>query len=72
MGVPFKHLVVVAQGRDSFGVVAGGRRLKALQALARNKTIASDTEVRCLVKDGDADITEISLAENLGQESMLG
>lgn len=65
-----QNLVVVPEGRGKFGVVAGGRRLRALQDLAKNDTIAKDFEVECRVKDKDADITEISLAENVGQEAM--
>ena len=65
-----QNLVAIPEGRGKFGVVAGGRRLKALQALAKKKAIAADTEVRCLVKDKDAEVTEISLAENIGQLTM--
>lgn len=65
-----QNLVVVPEGKGKFGVVAGGRRLRALQALAKAKAVSKNCEVRCLVKDKDADITEISLAENVGQESM--
>ena len=65
-----QNLVVVPEGKGKFGVVAGGRRLRALQDLAKNDTINKDFEVECRVKDKDADITEISLAENVGQEAM--
>ncbi len=65
-----QNLVAVPEGKGKFGVVAGGRRLRALQALAKGKKIATNIGVPCLVKDKDADITEISLAENVGQESM--
>ena len=65
-----QNLVVVPEGKGKFGVVAGGRRLRALQDLAKSDTIAKDFEVECRVKDKDADITEISLAENVGQEAM--
>ncbi|PLW67795.1 ParB/RepB/Spo0J family partition protein [Pseudohalioglobus lutimaris] len=65
-----QNLVVVPEGRGKFGVVAGGRRLRALQDLAKSDAIAKDFEVECRVKDKDADITEISLAENVGQEAM--
>jgi len=50
-----------AEGR--FEVVAGGRRLAALQLLAKQKQIAADYPVPCHALDG-ADATEISLAEN--------
>lgn len=65
-----QNLVVVPESKGKYGVVAGGRRLRALQDLAKNDTIAADFEVECRVKDKDADITEISLAENVGQEAM--
>ncbi|MAT94144.1 MAG: hypothetical protein CME59_16305 [Halioglobus sp.] len=65
-----QNLVVVPEGRNTFGVVAGGRRLRALKELAKNNTLPADYAVACQVKDKDADITEISLAENVGQEAM--
>ena len=65
-----QNLVVVPEGKGKFGVVAGGRRLRALQDLAKNNTINKNFEVECRVKDKDADITEISLAENVRQEAM--
>ena len=49
--------------------VAGGRRLAALNLLAKQKKIASDFPVPCEVRDG-ADATEISLAENEMREAM--
>jgi len=48
---------------ELFEVVAGGRRLAALQLLAKQKQIAPDYAVPCDRRD-DADATEISLAEN--------
>jgi ParB family chromosome partitioning protein len=65
-----QNLVVMPEGKDTFGVVAGGRRLRALQALAKAKTVPSNLGVICMVKDKNADITEISLAENVSQEAM--
>jgi ParB family chromosome partitioning protein len=52
-----------ASGEGLFEVVAGGRRLAALQLLAKQKQIAADYPVPCDSRDG-ADATEISLAEN--------
>jgi ParB family chromosome partitioning protein len=49
-----------------FEVVAGGRRLAALQRLASKKELAASTRIPCHVIAGDA-ATEISLAENVGQ-----
>lgn len=52
-----------------FGVVAGGRRLRALQLLAKNGKIPADHLIECgLVNDGMA--SEVSLAENISQEAM--
>tara|TARA_R110001592_G_scaffold343029_1_gene633167 strand:- start:4827 stop:6707 length:1881 start_codon:yes stop_codon:yes gene_type:complete len=65
-----QNLVVVPEGKGKFGVVAGGRRLRALQALAKKSVVGANCEVPCLVKGKDSDITEISLAENVGQETM--
>jgi len=52
----------------TFEVVAGGRRLAALNKLAA-KAIAKDAEIECEVRDGD-DAVAISLAENFGQLPM--
>ena len=65
-----ENLVVradVAGGDDTerFAVVAGGRRLKAMQALVEDKVIDADHPVPCQVRSGDADPAELSLAENV-------
>ena len=52
-------------GTDRFAVVAGGRRLRALQALVEDKVLDIDHPVPCQVRSGDADPGEISLAENV-------
>jgi ParB family transcriptional regulator, chromosome partitioning protein len=60
----------VRQGKGkSFEVLAGGRRLAALNLLAKQKKIASDFQVPCEVREG-SDATEISLAENEMREAM--
>ena len=46
-------------------VVAGGRRLKAMQALVGNGVLDAEHPVPCLVKSGDVEPGEISLAENV-------
>lgn len=51
------------KGKERFLVVAGGRRLLALQALAAEKRIKPDFAVPCTVVDADKAV-EISLAEN--------
>ena len=53
-----------ADGVERFAVVAGGRRLTALQALAENGTLHADHPVPCkIAANGDA--VELSLAENV-------
>jgi ParB-like chromosome segregation protein Spo0J len=63
---------VVPGKKDHFEVIAGGRRLRALQALAKQQAIPADYPVPCLVKTEPGDMTEISLAENVQHEAMLG
>ncbi|MCB0638355.1 MAG: ParB N-terminal domain-containing protein, partial [Lewinella sp.] len=69
-----QNLVVVPRDDDGadahFEVIAGGRRLKALQALARQAAIPGDYPVPCLIMTDPAAITEISLAENVQHEAM--
>lgn len=55
--------VIPAEETNRFAVLAGGRRLKALQKLAKEKIIAADFPVPCHIPDGE-NATEISLAEN--------
>ncbi len=60
-----QNLVVNALARGKFEVTAGGRRLKQLKALAKDKAIKKTEPITCLVKNGEAhEIREISLAEN--------
>ena len=46
-------------------MVAGGRRLKAMQALVGDGVLDAEHPVPCLVKSGDVEPGEISLAENV-------
>jgi ParB family chromosome partitioning protein len=48
--------------RGKYAVVAGQRRLLALQSLAKAKTIAADFDVPCMIASGDTDAAELSLA----------
>ena len=50
---------------ERYAVVAGGRRLKAMQALVEDGVLDPDHPVLCLVKSGDVEPAEISLAENV-------
>ena len=52
-------------GAERYAVVAGGRRLKAIQALVEDDVFDPDHPVPCLVKSGDVEPGEISLAENV-------
>lgn len=55
--------------KKEYEVIAGGRRLAALKLLAKRKSLAADAPVAChVIEDGNS--TEISLAENVGQEPM--
>lgn len=68
-----QNLVVtsVTKPKGSFAVEAGGRRLRALQALAEEGKIARTLEVCCLViEGGQAVAREASLAENFQRLSM--
>lgn len=51
------------------GVEAGGRRFSALGLLLRKGVIAADELIDCTVIDA-VEATEVSLAENVGQEPM--
>ena len=64
-----QNLVVVPEG-EAFAVIAGGRRLKALQGLAQAGQIAGDYPVPCAVRGAEDSVTAISLAENFQREAM--
>ena len=57
-------------GTDRYAVVAGGRRLKALQTLVEDGVCEADRPVPCLVRAGDIEPGEISLAENVVRIAM--
>ena len=52
-------------GTERYAVVAGGRRLKAMQALVEDKVFDPDHPVPCQVRSGDVEPAELSLAENV-------
>ena len=52
-------------GTERYAVVAGGRRLKAMQALVEDEAFDADRPVPCQVRTGDAQPGEVSLAENV-------
>ncbi len=55
---------------ERFAVVAGGRRLKAMQALVEDKVFDADHPLPCQVRSGDAEPGEVSLAENVVRIAM--
>ena len=57
-------------GSERFAVVAGGRRLKAMQALVEDQVFDADRPVPCQVRSGDAEPGEVSLAENVVRIAM--
>lgn len=59
-----QNLQVRPGDKGKFEVVAGGRRLAALQRLAKAKTIGKTEGIACHVMNGE-DASEISLAENI-------
>ena len=72
---PQENLVVRPDESDSdgderFAVVAGGRRLKAMQALVEDGVFDADHPVPCQVRSGDVEPGEVSLAENVVRIAM--
>ncbi len=65
-----QSLVVRKDKRGKYAVVAGGRRLLALQSLAESGAMEADHPVPCSVIGRETDATEISLAENVQREAM--
>ena len=60
------NLVVRSDGPDGgYAVVAGDRRLMALKALAADGVLDATHPVPCMVVDGNASSSELSLAENV-------
>ena len=57
-------------GSEHFAVVAGGRRLKAMQALVEDKVFDAHCSVPCQVRSADVEPGEISLAENVVRIAM--
>ena len=57
-------------GTERYAVVAGGRRLMAMQALVEDKVFDADHPVPCQVRTGDAEPGEVSLAENVVRIAM--
>ena len=65
------NLVVRSDGPgNGYAVVAGGRRLAALKALAADGVLDATHPVPCLVVNGNAPSNELSLAENVVRIAM--
>jgi ParB family chromosome partitioning protein len=64
-----QSLVVSKHRKAKYAIVAGGRRLAALQLLAEQGSIDASFAVPCQVQDGD-DATELSLVETALREQM--
>ena len=54
-----------APAAEHYAVVAGGRRLRAMQALVQDEVLDANHPVPCQVRTGDAEPSELSLAENV-------
>ncbi len=66
-----ENLVVQSDGPEGgYAVVAGGRRLAALKALAADGVLDAAHPVPCLIVDRDAMPSELSLAENVIRVAM--
>ncbi|VWX51039.1 hypothetical protein NOVOSPHI9U_370043 [Novosphingobium sp. 9U] len=64
-------IVAKAKKRGMFDVIAGGRRLRAMNLIIERGAWTKDQEVSCLVFTGDeAAISETSLAENFQRMAM--
>jgi ParB family chromosome partitioning protein len=64
-----QRLCVVAQPDERFAVVAGGRRLRAMQVLAQSGRWPASHPVECKLY-AQSQALQVSLAENSGREGM--
>jgi ParB family chromosome partitioning protein len=65
-----QNLNVKPAPKGRFLVTAGGRRLRALKALAKTKKIKASEPIPCMVMEDGEDAAEISLAENVHRVAM--
>ena len=63
-----ENLIVGSTDTDRYEVLAGGRRLMAMQSLVSEGKLEADHPVACLLHEGDPQ--EVSLAENVVRLSM--
>ena len=65
-------LVVQKATRGQYSVIAGKRRFLALSQMVASGNVKRTMPVPCRVAAQDADLTEISLAENVVRLQMIG
>ena len=64
-------LVTKSKKRGKFAVIAGGRRLRAIEMIVTRGTWAPDTEIECKLLEGsEEEAGEASLAENFQRVGM--
>jgi len=66
-----QSIVVKDAGNGRFGVIAGGRRLRALRLLAKAGDIEKNAPIPCRVISGDDNAADLSLAENISRCDLL-
>jgi ParB family chromosome partitioning protein len=67
------HLIVhkIGKPRGHFGVLAGGRRLRAMQRLRDRGQMDAETPIDCEIREADdSTSTEISVIENTGRVAL--
>lgn len=64
-------LVVRDTGKGKFGVIAGGRRLRALRMLAKAGDIEKNAPIPCRVMSESESAADLSLAENVVRSDLL-
>ncbi len=64
-------LVVRDTGKGKFGVIAGGRRLRALRLLAKAGDIEKNAPIPCRVMTESESAADLSLAENVVRSDLL-
>jgi ParB family chromosome partitioning protein len=65
-----QSLVVRKDKRGKYAVIAGRRRLLALQSLAENDDLPAAAPIACNILEDEANAAEIGLAENVQREAM--
>lgn len=68
------HPLESGEDREArFGVLAGGRRLRAFRLLAARGDVAGDVDIDCVIRDIlPAEIVELSLTENILRRELRG